>query len=201
MFIIMKYYIYYIIYVIDFSCLTFYLFRKNSVELLIDYYLKRELNRWHWLLIWVFSGISSISLISVLRWNWLYFLLTWFCVCVCLQDVLTDLSAECENLSVEGVSGTCYAHKVTKSLTSVSTLKSSKHQLWSMISLTVCWNVSLSQGISQAAHYIYKRLENDGILSQAFNIAPVRAVLLHFLHPAGESAAEWRLLLCLCAGV
>ena len=28
------------------------------------------------------------------------------------QDVLTDLSAECENLPVEGVSGACYAHKV-----------------------------------------------------------------------------------------
>uniref|UniRef100_A0A8C1Q850 Diacylglycerol lipase, beta n=1 Tax=Cyprinus carpio TaxID=7962 RepID=A0A8C1Q850_CYPCA len=71
-----------------------------------------------------------------------------------LKDVLTDLSAECENLSVEGVSGTCYAHK----------------------------------GISQAAHYIYKRLVNDGILSQAFNIAPVRAVLLQtcivFCHKA-----------------
>jgi len=30
-----------------------------------------------------------------------------------LQDVLTDLSAECENLPIEGVSGACYAHKVT----------------------------------------------------------------------------------------
>ncbi|XP_014895467.1 sn1-specific diacylglycerol lipase beta [Poecilia latipinna] len=28
-----------------------------------------------------------------------------------LKDVLTDLSAECENLPVEGVSGPCYAHK------------------------------------------------------------------------------------------
>uniref|UniRef100_A0A3B5KZK0 Diacylglycerol lipase-beta n=1 Tax=Xiphophorus couchianus TaxID=32473 RepID=A0A3B5KZK0_9TELE len=28
-----------------------------------------------------------------------------------LKDVLTDLSAECENLPVEGVSGACYAHK------------------------------------------------------------------------------------------
>lgn len=28
--------------------------------------------------------------------------------------MLTDLSAECENLTVEGVSGTCYAHKVKK---------------------------------------------------------------------------------------
>lgn len=55
-----------------------------------------------------------------------------------LKDVLTDLSAECENLSVEGVSGSCYAHK----------------------------------GISQAAHFIYKRLVHDGILSQAFSIAP-----------------------------
>lgn len=29
-----------------------------------------------------------------------------------LQDVLTDLSAECENLPIEGVSGACYIHKV-----------------------------------------------------------------------------------------
>lgn len=55
-----------------------------------------------------------------------------------LKDVLTDLSAECENLPVDGVSGACYAHK----------------------------------GISQAAGYIYKKLVNDGILSQAFNVAP-----------------------------
>ncbi len=49
---------------------------------------------------------------------------------LCLQDVLTDLSAECENLSVEGVSGTCYAHKVCLRI------KTSKHQLWSMLSLS-----------------------------------------------------------------
>ncbi|XP_028989235.1 diacylglycerol lipase-beta [Betta splendens] len=55
-----------------------------------------------------------------------------------LKDVLTDLSAECENLPVEGVSGSCYAHK----------------------------------GMCQAAGYIYKRLVNDGILNQAFSIAP-----------------------------
>lgn len=30
------------------------------------------------------------------------------------------------------------------------------------------------QGISQAARYVYRRLVNDGILSQAFSIAPVR---------------------------
>uniref|UniRef100_A0A3Q3VU93 Diacylglycerol lipase-beta n=1 Tax=Mola mola TaxID=94237 RepID=A0A3Q3VU93_MOLML len=28
-----------------------------------------------------------------------------------LQDVLTDLSAQCENLTIEGVIGSCYAHK------------------------------------------------------------------------------------------
>ncbi|XP_065113721.1 diacylglycerol lipase-beta [Paramisgurnus dabryanus] len=89
-----------------------------------------------------------------------------------LKDVLTDLSAECENLSVEGVSGTCYAHK----------------------------------GISQAANYIYKKLVNDGILSQAFNIAPeyklvitghslgagtasLLAVLLRSTHPTLECYA------------
>uniref|UniRef100_A0A8C6SJ96 Diacylglycerol lipase, beta n=1 Tax=Neogobius melanostomus TaxID=47308 RepID=A0A8C6SJ96_9GOBI len=56
-----------------------------------------------------------------------------------LRDVLTDLSAECENLPLEGVIGACYAHK----------------------------------GICQAAGYIYKKLVNDGILNQAFSIAPV----------------------------
>ncbi|KAJ8246358.1 hypothetical protein GJAV_G00266850 [Gymnothorax javanicus] len=55
-----------------------------------------------------------------------------------LEDALTDLSADCESLPVEGVSGTCYAHK----------------------------------GITQAANYIYKKLINDGILNQAFSIAP-----------------------------
>ncbi|XP_026207558.1 sn1-specific diacylglycerol lipase beta [Anabas testudineus] len=55
-----------------------------------------------------------------------------------LKDVLTDLSAECENLPIEGVSGACYAHK----------------------------------GMCQAAGYIYKKLVNDGILNQAFSIAP-----------------------------
>ncbi|KAK5851313.1 hypothetical protein PBY51_002116 [Eleginops maclovinus] len=55
-----------------------------------------------------------------------------------LKDVLTDLSAECENLPIEGVLGACYAHK----------------------------------GMCQAAGYIYKKLVNDGILNQAFSIAP-----------------------------
>ncbi|XP_052427575.1 diacylglycerol lipase-beta [Carassius gibelio] len=72
-----------------------------------------------------------------------------------LKDVLTDLSAECENLSVEGVSGTCYAHK----------------------------------GISQAAHYLCKRLVNDGILSQAFNIAPEYKLVICG-HSLGAGAAS-----------
>uniref|UniRef100_H3D1S2 Diacylglycerol lipase-beta n=1 Tax=Tetraodon nigroviridis TaxID=99883 RepID=H3D1S2_TETNG len=55
-----------------------------------------------------------------------------------LKDVLTDLSAECENLPLEGVPGACYAHK----------------------------------GISQAAGFIYKKLVNDGILSQALSTVP-----------------------------
>ncbi|XP_023278447.1 sn1-specific diacylglycerol lipase beta [Seriola lalandi dorsalis] len=55
-----------------------------------------------------------------------------------LRDVLTDLSAECENLPIEGVCGACYGHK----------------------------------GMSQAAGYIYKKLVNDGILNQAFSVAP-----------------------------
>lgn len=32
------------------------------------------------------------------------------------------------------------------------------------------------QGICQAAGYIYKKLVNDGILNQAFSIAPVRSI-------------------------
>lgn len=55
-----------------------------------------------------------------------------------LKDVLTDLSAECENLPIEGVTGACYAHK----------------------------------GMCQAAGYIYRKLVNDGILNQAFSVAP-----------------------------
>ncbi|XP_058477644.1 diacylglycerol lipase-beta [Solea solea] len=55
-----------------------------------------------------------------------------------LKDVLTDLSAECEDMPIEGVSGACFAHK----------------------------------GICQAATYVYKKLINDGILNQAFAVAP-----------------------------
>ncbi|XP_039991938.1 diacylglycerol lipase-beta [Xiphias gladius] len=55
-----------------------------------------------------------------------------------LRDALTDLSAESENLPIEGVSGACYAHK----------------------------------GMTQTAGYIYKKLVNDGILNQAFSVAP-----------------------------
>ncbi|XP_017271738.1 diacylglycerol lipase-beta [Kryptolebias marmoratus] len=55
-----------------------------------------------------------------------------------LKDALTDLSAECENLPVEGVTGACFAHK----------------------------------GMCQTANYIYKKLVNDGILTQAFSDAP-----------------------------
>ncbi|XP_062859416.1 diacylglycerol lipase-beta [Trichomycterus rosablanca] len=72
-----------------------------------------------------------------------------------LKDVLTDLSAECEDLPVDGVSGACYAHK----------------------------------GIAQAAGYVYKRLINDGILSQAFNIAPeYRLVITGHSLGAGTAA-------------
>lgn len=72
-----------------------------------------------------------------------------------LKDVLTDLSAECENLPTEGVSGACYAHK----------------------------------GISQAAGYIYKRLVNDGILNQAFSIAPEYKLVITG-HSLGAGAAS-----------
>ncbi|KAI5627353.1 sn1-specific diacylglycerol lipase beta [Silurus asotus] len=71
-----------------------------------------------------------------------------------LKDALTDLSAECENLTVDGVSGASYAHK----------------------------------GISQAAWYIYKKLVNDGILRQAFNIAPEYKLVIAG-HSLGAGAA------------
>nr|XP_060642644.1 diacylglycerol lipase-beta [Anolis sagrei ordinatus] len=54
------------------------------------------------------------------------------------EDVLTDLSADCENLTLEDVLENGLVHK----------------------------------GITQAANYIYQRLINDGILNQAFTIAP-----------------------------
>ncbi|XP_005998437.1 diacylglycerol lipase-beta [Latimeria chalumnae] len=55
-----------------------------------------------------------------------------------LKDVLTDLSADCEKLTIDGVPEGSFAHK----------------------------------GIIQAASYIYRKLVNDGILNQAFSIAP-----------------------------
>ncbi|XP_062382273.1 diacylglycerol lipase-beta [Sardina pilchardus] len=78
-----------------------------------------------------------------------------------LKDVLTDLSAECENLPIEGVSGASYAHK----------------------------------GISQAAHYIYKRLVNDGILRQAFSIAPEYRLVITGHSLGGGTAAILAVLL------
>ncbi|XP_008313273.1 sn1-specific diacylglycerol lipase beta [Cynoglossus semilaevis] len=72
-----------------------------------------------------------------------------------LKDVLTDLSADCENLPIEGVTGACYAHK----------------------------------GISQAATYLYKKLVNDGILNQAFTVAPeYRLVITGHSLGAGTAA-------------
>ncbi|XP_023687043.1 diacylglycerol lipase-beta [Paramormyrops kingsleyae] len=71
-----------------------------------------------------------------------------------LKDALTDLSAECEDLPVEGVSGTCYAHK----------------------------------GIAQAAKYIYKKLINDGILTQAISVAPEYQLVITG-HSLGAGAA------------
>ncbi|KAJ8363823.1 hypothetical protein SKAU_G00126540 [Synaphobranchus kaupii] len=71
-----------------------------------------------------------------------------------LKDVLTDLSADCENLPIEGVTGACYAHK----------------------------------GITQAANYIYKKLINDGILNQAFTIAPEYRLVITG-HSLGAGAA------------
>ena len=55
------------------------------------------------------------------------------------EDILTDLSADCEDLTLEDVLENGFVHK----------------------------------GITQAANYIYQKLINDGILNQAFTIAPV----------------------------
>ncbi|KFO03585.1 Sn1-specific diacylglycerol lipase beta, partial [Balearica regulorum gibbericeps] len=54
------------------------------------------------------------------------------------EDILTDLSADCEDLTLEDVLENGFVHK----------------------------------GITQAANYIYRKLINDGILNQAFTIAP-----------------------------
>nr|XP_056722302.1 diacylglycerol lipase-beta [Euleptes europaea] len=54
------------------------------------------------------------------------------------EDVLTDLSADCETITLEDVLENGLVHK----------------------------------GITQAANYIYRKLINDGILNQAFTIAP-----------------------------
>ncbi|KAM7007395.1 diacylglycerol lipase-beta [Passerculus sandwichensis] len=54
------------------------------------------------------------------------------------EDILTDLSADCEDLTLEEVLENGFVHK----------------------------------GITQAANYIYGKLINDGILNQAFTIAP-----------------------------
>ncbi|NXL24213.1 DGLB lipase, partial [Setophaga kirtlandii] len=54
------------------------------------------------------------------------------------EDILTDLSADCEDLTLEEVLENGFVHK----------------------------------GITQAASYIYGKLINDGILNQAFTIAP-----------------------------
>ncbi|KAM4697444.1 diacylglycerol lipase-beta [Rhinophrynus dorsalis] len=72
-----------------------------------------------------------------------------------LEDVLTDLSADCETLSVTGIEGECFSHK----------------------------------GITQAASYIYSRLINDGILNQAFTIAPEYKLVI-VGHSLGAGAAS-----------
>ncbi|KAK2495689.1 hypothetical protein MC885_001553 [Smutsia gigantea] len=71
-----------------------------------------------------------------------------------LHDILTDLSAESETLSLECEVQDCSAHK----------------------------------GISQAARYVYQRLINDGILSQAFSIAPEYQLVI-VGHSLGAGAA------------
>ncbi|XP_063790533.1 diacylglycerol lipase-beta isoform X1 [Pseudophryne corroboree] len=72
-----------------------------------------------------------------------------------LEDVLTDLSADCENLHKDEVEGDCYSHK----------------------------------GITQTANYIYRRLINDGILNQAFTIAPEYKLVI-VGHSLGAGAAS-----------
>lgn len=100
-------------------------------------------------------------------------------MCV-LQDVLTDLSAECENLPIEGVSGACYAHKVNAHLNTTPLLCRPSQLCYVEEELCVSVEINavlcpwLMQGMYQAAGYIYKKLVNDGILNQAFSIAPVR---------------------------
>ncbi|XP_077173149.1 diacylglycerol lipase-beta [Paroedura picta] len=54
------------------------------------------------------------------------------------EDVLTDLSADCETITLEDILENGLVHK----------------------------------GITQAANYLYRRLINDGILNQAFTVAP-----------------------------
>uniref|UniRef100_V9KDF3 Diacylglycerol lipase-beta n=1 Tax=Callorhinchus milii TaxID=7868 RepID=V9KDF3_CALMI len=71
-----------------------------------------------------------------------------------LRDVLTDLSTECENLNIDGMSEGCFAHK----------------------------------GILHAASYIYRKLVTDGILSQAFVIAPEYKLVVTG-HSLGAGAA------------
>ncbi|XP_068100656.1 diacylglycerol lipase-beta [Hyperolius riggenbachi] len=72
-----------------------------------------------------------------------------------LEDVLTDLSADCENLQSEGAAGDCFSHK----------------------------------GIAQAASYIYRKLINDGILNQAFTVAPEYKLVI-VGHSLGAGAAS-----------
>ncbi|XP_069501724.1 diacylglycerol lipase-beta isoform X2 [Ambystoma mexicanum] len=71
-----------------------------------------------------------------------------------LEDVLTDLSADCENLQTDGAEGDCFGHK----------------------------------GISQAANFIHGRLINDGILNQAFLVAPEYKLVI-VGHSLGAGAA------------
>lgn len=68
--------------------------------------------------------------------------------------------------------------------------------------------LSVSQGISQAAGYIYKKLVNDGILRQAFSIAPVSLDLIPtwFLYSFFDWWLEYTcictvIIICVCVGV
>lgn len=44
------------------------------------------------------------------------------------------------------------------------------------------------QGICQAASYVYKKLVNDGILNQAFSVAPVSGIVPYFMSVTSELA-------------
>uniref|UniRef100_A0A8C9EJF8 sn-1-specific diacylglycerol lipase n=1 Tax=Pavo cristatus TaxID=9049 RepID=A0A8C9EJF8_PAVCR len=84
------------------------------------------------------ENAAHYMLFAAAAYGWPYYIYTNPFTLSCLQDILTDLSADCEDLTLEDVLENGFVHK----------------------------------GITQAANYIYQKLINDGILNQAFTIAP-----------------------------